>query len=254
VRSACGLILGTLCLATPGESGCSTPPQVCTADADCFNGQACVGKKCQAMGASCGTDANCPSGQICAVGGSHTCQVAASLTCAEVQASEGWGWNVCETTVPVCQGVGVATSDCNHCCECLLDTDCAVGDACLLDTHTCVSLSSLSCPQLAAHQGWSDAICQRAGENQCGDSGDATAGCDYCCECEAGSDCPTGTVCLPTTHLCADARELTCDDLAVASGWNSHACQLPGSSPACSSVGRQTIDCTFCCCTGVGCE
>jgi hypothetical protein len=254
MRVAGGLILVTLCLTPMGPGACSTNTTACTTDADCFNGQACVQKTCQPEGAECGSDADCPTGKICDVAASHTCLTASGLTCAQVGTSEGWGAEVCESIAPDCQGIGVTTADCNHCCQCLLDTDCKPGYACLLDTHTCTQLSTLTCAEYGAHQGWGSAICQRSGESQCGDTGDATSNCDHCCECQGNADCQVGTVCVPTNHLCSDALELTCDELAVASGWDTHACQLPGMSPACSSEGRATVDCTFCCCTGAECQ
>jgi hypothetical protein len=248
-----------------GQAACSATTTACTTDADCFNGQACVGKTCQAQLATCSSDADCPSGQLCAVAGSHTCLTSTGLTCSQVEAMEGWRYSICELAVPpyvpsiqpapqpVCQGVGVTTADCNHCCECYIDTDCGAGYACLLDTHRCAQLSTLTCAQFGAHQGWSAAICQGPGESECGDSGDATADCDHCCECEGGSDCQAGTLCLPDVHLCNDALELTCSELATASGWTNFACPYPGTSSACSTIGRQTTDCTFCCCVGADC-
>jgi hypothetical protein len=197
----------------------------------------------------CGADADCPTGQLCD-GTSQLCLSTSGLTCTQVAASEGWRWHVCETTVPLCQGVGVATSECDHCCECFIDTDCGAGFTCLLDTHTCAQFSGLTCAEYGAHQGWGQALCQRPGQTTCNNTGVGVSGCDYCCECGTNDDCHAGTTCLPGAGLCADARALTCDGLATASNWGMHACE----DRACTAVGRETIDCPFCCCLGAGCE
>ncbi|MEM6290560.1 MAG: M23 family metallopeptidase [Myxococcota bacterium] len=84
-------------------------------------------------------------------------------TCGQLSEQEGYINGACEWNGNgACNGMGPATSDCDHCC-----------DVCDFGT---------TCGDLAAEQGWAAAACEWNGNGACAGSGTPTCDCDVCCE------------------------------------------------------------------------
>jgi hypothetical protein len=99
-------------------------------------------------------------------------------SCGQLAAQNGWTNALCEWNGNgACGGQGTPTSDCDHCC-----------DASAPPPPPPPPPSKPSCGQLAAQNGWTDALCEWNGNGACGGQGPATSDCDHCCE--AGSPPP----------------------------------------------------------------